>query len=293
MLMYAGTQKAASTWLHSALRTVPGLAVARKEWHYWDNVNRVAPRVAELFDVSAGPRSASRFAAVFEASPPTGVRLAEAAPRRRWATIRTSGALTGRPIGLRAEAAVAALRPTGSALAQWVAIMRRWDVGDFTPDNCVLSEAQWAEIAAAAPDLQVVVGVRNPARRAWSSLSMYVDRGWLVPHFTPEEALRILAAPMHRERSRISATVEALHRVFGADRVLLVALDDVAERPREVVREVLRRLGAVRPLPADLPAPDNVGGGRVVPPPIREALEGEFASELARLERLAGRELRA
>jgi hypothetical protein len=284
MLMLAGTQKAASTWLHAALAAASGLRVARKEWHFWDSRLGFYPDVPFDQGVSHPPLSAQRFAAAFDGIDARAGSLLDMAPKTTWQFARSTGALRGEMPPVNLSAVAAGLWPANNALTQWVRGVRAWDVADFTPDNVVLGRVHWAEIAGELPDLQVVVAVRNPARRAWSSLAMYVRRGWLVPEFSADEALQILSTPMHAQRSYVSTTIESLRASFPDEQVHLISVDQVARHPVESLQVLAERAGIPVPEPRLIPGPQHVGDRSSPPKKIEQALISAFQAELSALE---------
>lgn len=298
MLMYAGTQKAGSTWLHAVL-VAGGMSTGPdKEWHVWDRAlgMRTGPWWAGQ-GLGRPPTWAGLIDWMVAETRPVGdVPLASLAPlghRRLW---------RGRtPLGVRAlRRGEATLGPalrflaaggpwSRSVLDEWVAWMRVWDVGDFTPGNVVLSRSQWAELVAAVPDLRVVMSVRNPTQRLWSFVRAKVRRGRVVGEPMPEEAVRYSMVPLVRERSFASVTLEHLRAVLPEERLFVVTLDDISESGDAVAERLGRFVG--RPLRA-LP-PKKVGPVRPMPRAVEEALDRHFREELERLESLVGRPLRA
>jgi hypothetical protein len=284
MLILAGTQKAASTWLHAALSASPGLRVARKEWHFWDARLGFYPDVPFDQGVSHPPLSGERFAAAFASIEPHAGSLHNLEPRGAWQFARGTGALRGAMPPVHLSALASSVFPADNALTQWARGVRAWDVADFTPDNVVLAREHWVEIAAAIPTLHVVVAVRNPARRAWSSLAMYVRRGWLAPDFSVDEALRILATPMHAQRSFVTTTIESLRAAFPAEQVHLISIDEVARNPLATLQVLAERTGLPAPDPRLIPGPNHIGGQGAPSERLEQALVAAFQQELELLE---------
>jgi hypothetical protein len=99
--------------------------------------------------------------------------------------------------------------------------------------------------AAVVPDAKVVVILRHPAERAWSQY-------WhQVLHTPPQPSFEDLVAseladphePFIIERSRYLPQIERLCRHFPRERVLVLLLDDLEERPHDVWAELCDFLG--------------------------------------------------
>jgi hypothetical protein len=271
-LMYGGTQKAASTWIHGVL-TVSGLsAPRRKEWHYWDRAlgmwqtPRSGGSAAEFLDAVTPGELIDENSVALSGLPP--FRLGTHFPDRRRDPRRYF------PV------------PT-SALDQWISWMNIWQVGDFTPSNAVLKRHHWQEISDNLPNLHVIVGVRNPTMRLWSAIRHYKERGGFTGPFEPKDALRFAATPGHRERSRISSTIKTLQELLPANRLLIVSLDEVARRPKATVG----RLAQFVKTELALVPPQNVGISEPIPREIFYALRAYFDDELAELQRIVQHDL--
>jgi len=281
-LMYGGTQKAASTWIFGILQASGVPAAKNKEWHYWDRALGMRPRQRPKPPAGAPGITVAAFLESMAPAVPAAtdvVRLRDLPPLRfgrHWP-------------GHRRELVrnIRHLSGPSSALDQWASWMRCWKVGDFTPSNVVLTPPQWEEIALALPDLHVIASVRNPTERVWSALRMYRRQGRVTGTFTAEDALRFATTPGHRERSRVSETVEALRSLLSDDRLFVTSLDDVSARPKETIGRLSEFVGHRLVSP-----PTSVGRTpEPMPEEVAHALDAHFADEKARLEALVGHEL--
>lgn len=277
--MYGGTQKAASSWLHAAIRTSRVDASSVKEWHYWDRLI-VTPSGAGMVSRSrGGPLTPTEFAEALEARGIAGDVSLASLPARPLHEV-WPGERRDLP---RSAGAPDLIRPR-TALAQWVALMRRWQVGDFTPANSLLSPSQWSEICSAMPSLHVITAVRNPTTRFWSVIRMCQRRGVISRPPDPDEAVRIARAPGFAERSRISRTLIALRARLPADQVLVITFDEVRSDPRRALDRLGRFLGAE----LTDPGATNVGLPGAMPEDVRERLEDHFRDEVDLLADLIG-----
>jgi hypothetical protein len=78
--------------------------------------------------------------------------------------LRDAMALAGQPRDIQRYAAL--FRYKGKLLS-----------GDISPQYCVLSEDVIRQLAGALPDVKIVLLVRDPVARAWSSISMAYEQG--------------------------------------------------------------------------------------------------------------------
>ena len=285
MLMYAGTQRAASTWIRAVLDASGMSSSPEKEWHYWDRVLGMRDDVRRAAaDLGHRPdlRELTAWAAA-DLRPVGDVGLATLPPltsRRLWFKRRPD-----RVARLRRLLRGGPLRR--SALGEWTSWMRVWDIRDFTPDNVVLTRSQWSEIDRALPGLKVVVSVREPVQRLLSNVRRYLQKGLLVGAPTAEDLLAYVELPTTNRLSFASGTLEDVLTVFGEERVLAVCLDDVVEDPARVLQ---RLSGFVGRRLADVPA-RNVTAAHPLDGELAEALSERFREERSRLEALFGRPL--
>lgn len=127
-VIYAGTQKAASSWLHRSLEASSLSVAPRKEWHYWDRVLGFVTPIERLVREHERALRFDEFLAVL-----TDVRPdREAQLGKMPAVPRTSIGPEARLRPFRDLRYLREILAPRSALEQWASILRRWDVGDFT-----------------------------------------------------------------------------------------------------------------------------------------------------------------
>lgn len=165
-------------------------------------------------------------------------------------------------------------------------------------------------IAAFAPEIKLIVLLRDPVTRAHSHYQHSRDKG-REPDLTFEEALaaepdrigadeaRIVGEPgfesfahMHYSyvaRGRYAEGLERLYRHFPREQVLVLAAEDLFADPASVARRATDFLGLA---PADL-APyraENTRQYEVMEDSVQARLREAFAEPNARLARLLGRD---
>jgi hypothetical protein len=276
-VMYGGTQKAASSWLYAVLRDSTMKVARPKEWHYWSKVLGFNPQVKRLSGELGRPLTFEEFLDESRRTLPlSGVRLDELAPLNGFAP-------RGRWTRFSRYYTRMQTRPT-SALDHWVRLMTAYDVGDFTPANVVLTREHWGEIIEAIPDLRVIVGIRNPSQRVWSTLRRRFAGGLLDGSVSPEQVIDFVSLPGQFQRSFVSQTIRSLQSV-GA-KIFVYSLDEVADD-----ETLLERVGDFVGAHLNPHPPENVGPPSAIPPAIAEVLGTHFRREQEFLEELAGRSL--
>lgn len=150
--------------------------------------------------------------------------------------------------------------------------------GDVTPAYQILPAATIQQIRGAFPELRLVLSIRNPVERAWSSAKMALGRAemtmaeasdqWFIDHFRSEGS---------RRRGDYEAAIRTWRSVFPAEQLLILRYERIAREPRALLAEVARHIGIDhRPLEA-LPAAVTSARIFTTPPaPLRPQLRAEL-----------------
>lgn len=160
--------------------------------------------------------------------------------------------------------------------------------GDITPAYSTLQQDVIDRIATRFRNLKIILLVRNPVERAWSSLNMQVR---LVPEAQGDAPLRDwvsvkakIAVPDVVARSFPSQIWRRWRGVFPPERIRYFFFDDVVDRPAEVRADILRFLGADPEKPSGhLPPGFNRKAARSkvdMSDEIRQKLIGFYRDEL-------------
>ncbi len=114
-------------------------------------------------------------------------------------------------------------------------------IGEIDPNYFGSAEAR-ARIAAMIPRCKVVVSLRDPTDRAWSSYRTMRRDAWTRVGF--EET--ILRSAIIRESSRYAFHLSEWQHAFGPDRVLVMLYDDLEADPQTYLDRVCEFIGAPR-----------------------------------------------
>lgn len=154
----------------------------------------------------------------------------------------------------------------------------RWR-GDASPSYLWCPEAP-ARIAAVAADAHVLIILRDPVERAYAQYLMDHAEGAIEEPFMaalardwtrPDKGWGV--SQLYVELGQYTAQVRRYRQVFGAERVLVLLLDELKEDPHAVLRRIAEFLGI------DAAAMASVNTG-TVHNPYRQP-KGEWARRLA------------
>lgn len=255
-----GAQKSATTWLDRCLRTHPSIWLPPlKELHYFD-------------DRAAGPAPAGR--------PLLG---------SRWSGRRSRRQLMAR---LRADVRYADLGGLrwdlryffGRQGDAWYLSLFPRDPrrvsGEITPDYSILDEQDVARVRRVLPDVKLIFLMRDPIDRSWSQIRMDVGRtGRRVADVPLEELTALARSDRVARRSDYQRTLRNWGRHYATDRFFIGFLEDVRDRPEDLLERVFRFLG-LEPAAARL---GDLPRSRVHAPAARERVPPQLERELARL----------
>ena len=161
--------------------------------------------------------------------------------------------------------------------------------GEITPAYAFLPSAAIGEIRSHYPDLRLLYLLRNPLERAWSSALMALGRAemtleeasdpWFLDHFRSHGSLA---------RGDYESCLRNWRAAFGADAVLWLRHERIAENPLALLEEVCRHLGVdagfyARTRPAQLAQRVYAGPGDPIRESLLPALREIYRPRIARL----------
>lgn len=159
--------------------------------------------------------------------------------------------------------------------------------GDATASYAAgITEDRMAEIVRIAPDLKVVVTVRNPIDRAWSHAKLVIERerGHQVADVPAEEIDRILNWEYHVECGMYSRIHDRWTRHLRPGNLFFRPFEDIRDRPRQLLLDVMQFLDIdadVRFLSKEAMAGANATEApSVVPERHRRLLEDMYREEI-------------
>lgn len=131
--------------------------------------------------------------------------------------------------------------------------------GEITPAYCILPTNRIRSIRAMMPELKLLLLLRDPVDRDWSHLRMVVLRDMRrdPTTVTPDEYIDAARSDPRLERGNYRAILQGWLDVFDRERLFIGFYEDVANRPRQLLGQVLEHIGLSPPhpweqLPTDL-----------------------------------------
>jgi hypothetical protein len=262
-------QKAGTGWLYKAFNKIDGFRMLPiKEFHHFDGLGNTGQVAQESHKKHIRKQMASRRGGL---SLQSRMRLSKAVK-----IYINSGFSTSAYLNLFEE-------------------NRNWLTGDMTPSYSVLEPADVAHVHEVLPNRPVVLSVRHPVDRLWSSFNMYLRRqirsgnvettGSLQKDLdreaTSERLEEFLAKPKILARSKPSVSHDAWS-IYGDD-LIVVSLDEIITRPKELMESLATRLlGRETVLPDNFQIDNNKGSNAKVrmSAPHRTVLFEAFAAEI-------------
>ncbi len=164
--------------------------------------------------------------------------------------------------------------------------------GEATASYAGLDEDVIREIVLLNPEIRVILMVRHPIDRAWSHAKKDLarNRGRSLQEVAPGEIEDFLRSPYQIRCAQYVQNIRRWARHLKRGHLFVGLFDDIAQRPAELLLEVMGFLG-VRASPRyilpDAAAPVNPTARVMIPPRYRELLTQLLGDEIEAL----GREL--
>lgn len=157
--------------------------------------------------------------------------------------------------------------------------------GEITPAYSILSAKDVAGIARFAPDLKIILLLRNPIDRAWSHLRYEWTRGMRKELGGLDEIKTFIDSPAQMLRSNYLRTLDHWSAHYPTERIFVGFYDDIEARPAELVARILEFLGVdpARSEKQDLKSRVLVSREAPMPPEIRLYLSQKYMADLEAL----------
>jgi hypothetical protein len=111
--------------------------------------------------------------------------------------------------------------------------------GEITPEYSLLPAIGIRHILRLAPDVKIVVSLRDPIDRIWSHLRMLTRN---ASDTSATNLIRIAGYPDVSERANYPRILHEWSGLVAANRLLVLFLDDIISRPREVMINICGHL---------------------------------------------------
>lgn len=141
--------------------------------------------------------------------------------------------------------------------------------GEFTPEYSLLPEEGIRDVLKLSPDVKLILSLRDPIARCWSQIRMdHRRQNGLAELEEASKSMNVLG------RSDYPSIISSWSRFVPSERLKVVFMDDIAEKPAQVLNDVCDFLG-VEFLPerfADASVRVHPGDELDMPPAIYENL---------------------
>jgi hypothetical protein len=173
--------------------------------------------------------------------------------------------------------------------------------GEVTPDYIAYPHVP-VMVRAMCPDVRIFAILRNPVDRAFSQYKLRGDPHWGIPANLSFEEVFFGDYPKRdvplrfcsvRQRGLYSQQLAWWYELFPKEQIKLLFFDDIAENPRQMLREMYEFVGVAADfLPADYQLARNVSKNDLSITIAERAKVAEFyQDEIAKLVELTGRDL--
>ncbi len=118
--------------------------------------------------------------------------------------------------------------------------------GEITPSYGVIAPWRIKTIRRLMPDLRLVLIVRNPIDRAWSHALMKTAREHDRAPGDVDDTEFVAQFRSHYsiERGQFSKIIDQWTSIFDEDQLHIAFFDDIVDRPKSMLSEVLEHIGA-------------------------------------------------
>lgn len=261
-----GPSRSGTSWLYRVLRQSPSVWMPPiKELHYWDWVDRGKRTGGHRWHRHLDWRTRVNARATLQRlrAGPTPAAVDLAFDLRYFTGVRSPGWYR---------------RVFSAAPADAVC-------GEITPAYASVSPATAARMVAELPGVRLVVFLRHPAERRWSSMvkTLARDRGRRVDQVPEGEWLAKARLGPH-----LDAVIRMWWNLVGTDRLHLAWFDELVIRPEEHLAGILGFLGlgdqpeALTARVTGLVNPASAGGPPP-PPAVQERLGAQATRDIDRL----------
>ncbi|HVU20701.1 MAG TPA: sulfotransferase, partial [Rhizomicrobium sp.] len=250
-----GAQKAGTTWLDRNLRRHPALWLPPlKELHYFNSVHIGRHRKwTERHRRGHGQRLLRRY---LQKTDPANYDYRQIA--------RLADIVDG-PLSDNWYGRIFALAP-GERMC-----------GEVCPDYCLLPPEGIEHVVRLSPEVKIILSLRDPIARSWSHLRMMMKTRGIQDDMAEVE--RLASSADVAERADYPAIIARWRTFIPDDRLLILFMDDIAEKPGDVLKSTCAFLGVPYNARAfkSADASVHVGETQEIPPHIEAMWKETFA----------------
>jgi hypothetical protein len=158
--------------------------------------------------------------------------------------------------------------------------------GDITPGYSIIPKGRIRFICRVMPNVKLILLLRDPRARAWSSARFHFGskRGRKLAAVPEEEFIRHFEAGWVRSRGDYETIWKTWSSVFPRKQLLVLFMEDIEQRPDEVLRKVCAFLRVANVVDeASLRSRPNKSDELEMPPGVKRYLDTLYGPMIRRL----------
>lgn len=109
-------------------------------------------------------------------------------------------------------------------------------IGEMTPDYSILPLAGVEHVYRLAPNAKILILLRDPIERTWSSARMFAKEQQIDP-------LKCFKEQFIIDRSRIIEMLDKWEKIYPQDSIFVGFYEDVADKPYELLESICKFIG--------------------------------------------------
>jgi len=165
--------------------------------------------------------------------------------------------------------------------------------GEITPGYSILARERIEFIHRLAPDLKLILLLRDPVERAWSSAVMALaKRMGRAPGAVEEEEYRAhFRRPNPRRKGAYAQIIQSWCSFYPREQIFIGFFERIAAEPEALLTDLFRFLEIDQPLEWDgypLRERVNANPSTVMPPRLRAELQEMYREEIEELYQMLG-----
>ncbi len=116
--------------------------------------------------------------------------------------------------------------------------------GEITPSYSILNKEDIRRIHNLQPDVKLVLILRNPIERAWSSYRFYTRKmnNFNMDEIKTDDIIKFLERKGHSLRSDYIRTIDNYTSVFGNEQILICFYDAISDNPETLMNDILKHI---------------------------------------------------
>lgn len=167
--------------------------------------------------------------------------------------------------------------------------------GEITPEYSILGVDEIKQVKSINPEMKMIYLLRNPASRAWSHFRMHVRRSGLkYDRMDEKEVFKFIGSINCYRKGNYLENLKKWYSVFEEEKVFIGYLEEVIQRPDELLQNVLKHIGVdtdLSHLGTSIEEASHVGQHIPIEPKYQDFLQEKYFQHNKDLYELLGNEI--